>query len=68
MNSEQQRKFKIMCKHDFKPAIDLPENQWRCVKCAAAGILDSIQTQNLTANQEIIMRAKHRIAVIKHLG
>jgi len=65
MNEEQKRKFKIMCKHDFKPATDLPSNQFRCVKCMAAGIMDSIQTQNLTAKQESIIREKHRINVIK---
>ena len=53
----------IMCRHDFKPTHDLPPNKWRCVKCANLGYMDVIQTQNLTAQEETLMRAKHRIAV-----
>lgn len=66
MTNEEKRRFSILCNHKFKPASDLPANVWRCVKCADAGIMDSVQTQNLTAKQEAIMRAKHRIAVIKN--
>ena len=53
-----------LCLHDFRPAADLPTNKFRCVKCAAAGIMDSIQTQNLSKQEEQEMRATHRAAVI----
>lgn len=64
MTNTEKRRFTIMCRHDFRPANDLPSNQWRCVKCANAGIMDSIQTQNLTPTQERKMRATHRKNVI----
>jgi hypothetical protein len=64
MTESEKRKARIMCKHEFRPADDLPSNQWRCVKCANAGIMDSIQTQDLTPAQERKMRAIHRKNVL----
>lgn len=65
MNEAEKRRFTIMCWHDFRPASDLPANKWRCVKCAEAGIMDSIQTQNLDAADELLMRSIHRNNVLK---
>ena len=64
MTNAEKRRFTIMCQHDFRPAVDLPTDKWRCVKCANAGIMDSIQTQNLTPDQERKMRSIHRKNVL----
>lgn len=39
----------IMCNHDFRPAPDLPSDEWRCVKCTENG-WDSRQTQFAPCN------------------